>query len=70
MASEPIALTKIATSTWRASFVRARHVDTAVIRPAMTYGSTTWHFPAEAGEKDKSAEIKLCVMQNRYAYAE
>lgn len=34
------ALTKVATLTWEASFARARPVYCALVRPAITYGST------------------------------
>lgn len=40
MASQSLALTKIATSTWGATLNRAREVYSAVVRPAMTYGAS------------------------------
>lgn len=33
-----MALTKISTSTWAATSVKARQIYTAVVRPVMTYG--------------------------------
>lgn len=40
MVTQTRALTKITTSTWGATFAKARHVYCAVVRPAITYGST------------------------------
>lgn len=60
-----VQLTKIATSTWRASFTRARHVYLAVIRPAITYGSTVWYAPAGTKDARKDMAGKLEIMQNR-----
>ena len=39
MTKQTLALAKITTSTWEATFSKARHVYTAVVRPAMTYKS-------------------------------
>ena len=58
-----MALTKISTSTWGATFAKARQVYSAVVRPAMTYGSTVWHMPNEV-KKSKTSTSKLSVMQN------
>jgi hypothetical protein len=41
------ALARIATSTWGASFLRARQVYSAVVRPALTYGAAIWHSPTK-----------------------
>ena len=57
------ALTKISTSTWGATFPKARQVYTAVVRPAMTYGSTIWHTPKEI-KKSNGISNKLAVIQN------
>lgn len=45
MASQSLALTKIATSTWGATLNKARQVYTAVVRPAMSYGAAILHTP-------------------------
>ena len=58
------ALTKISTSTWGATFPKARQVYTAVVRPAMTYGSTIWHTPKEI-KKSNGISNKLAVIQNK-----
>lgn len=63
MVSQSMALTKITTSTWGASFSKARQVYTAVVRPAMTYGSSVWHTPKHI-QKSSSTE-KLAVLQNK-----
>lgn len=41
------ALTKIAASTWAATFARARDIYFPLVRPVMTCGSTAWHSPIE-----------------------
>ena len=60
---QSMALTKISTSTWGATFAKARQVYSAVVRPAMTYGSTVWHMPKEV-KKSKTSTSKLSVIQN------
>ena len=63
MVKQSMALTKISTSTWGATFTKARQVYSAVVRPVMTYGSTVWHMPKEV-KKSKTSTSKLSVMQN------
>ena len=63
MVKQSMALAKISTSTWGATFAKARQVYSAVVRPAMTYGSTVWHMPKEV-KKSKTSTSKLSVMQN------
>ena len=46
------------------SFARARQVYTAVVRPAMTYGSIVWHTPKDVN-RNKSITSKLAVIQKR-----
>jgi hypothetical protein len=41
------ALVRTTASTWGASFLRARQVYSAVIRPALAYGAVAWHTPAK-----------------------
>ena len=59
-----MALTKISISTWGASFTKSRRVYSAVVRPAMTYGSTIWHTPKDV-KKSKTSTSKLSIMQNK-----
>ena len=56
VASQSLALTKIATSTWGAMLNKARQVYTAVVQPAMTYRAAIWHTPSEP-DKRKSAGL-------------
>ena len=63
MVKHSIALTKISTATWGATFAKTRQVYSAVVRPVMTYGSTVWHMPKEV-KKSKTSTRKLSVMQN------
>ena len=64
MTKQTLALTKLSTSTWGATFVRARQIYTAVVRPAITYGSTVWHTPSEL-RGSKTLEKKLSIIQNK-----
>lgn len=43
MTTQTQALTKLTASTWGATFMRARQVYSAMVRPAITYGSTVWY---------------------------
>ena len=63
MVNQSMALTKISTSTWEASFFKARQVYIAVVCPAMIYGSAVWHTPKDI--KKSSSTEKLSVMQNK-----
>ena len=64
MTKQSLALSKITSSTWGATFARARRVYTAVVRPAMTYESTVWHTPKDL-KGSKAIERKLTIIQNR-----
>ena len=44
-AKQYTSLSRLATSTWGASFAKARHIYTAVVRPVLTYGCGAWHTP-------------------------
>lgn len=59
MVTQTRALTKIAASTWGASFTQVRHVYSAVIRRAITYGLLIWHSPL--GTKEAKRETKRKV---------
>src|SRR5271168_4880538 len=41
------AMARLTASTWGASFIKARQVYTAVVRPALTYGAAIWHTPTK-----------------------
>lgn len=61
MIKQSMALTKFSTATWDATFSKARQVYTAVVCPAMTYGSTVWQMPKDT----KNSTKKLSFVQNR-----
>lgn len=63
MVTQILALSKIATSAWGASFARARQVYSAVVRPAMTYGATVWHSPLGTKDARKGAVDKMVILQ-------
>lgn len=65
MVKQTLALAKITTSTWGATFTKARHLYTAVVRPAMTYGSAVWHAAKELKKLSKSMENRLAVVLNK-----
>ncbi|MBD0310811.1 MAG: hypothetical protein ICV80_22770 [Microcoleus sp. T1-bin1] len=62
MVKQTAAMTKLTTSTWGATFKKARLLYTSVVRPALTYGSTVWHTPKE---KKTGLINKLAVIQNK-----
>jgi exonuclease III len=62
MVKQSMALTKLSTSTWGATFRKARVLYTSVVRPAITYGAAVWHDPKE---KKTGTISKLAVIQNR-----
>ena len=45
------ALVRTTASTWGASFLRARQVYTAIVRPALAYGAAIWHNPSKEPNK-------------------
>lgn len=65
MTKQSLALSKVTTSTWGATFSKARHIYSAVVRPAMSYGSTVWHSPPKHKDFSKLAAGKLSVIQNK-----
>ena len=63
MATQTMALSRIAASTWGASFAKARQIYSAVIRPAITYASTIWHEPTD--KLDGGPSDRLLTTQNK-----
>ena len=61
--AQQCALTRIAASTWGATFARARQIYTAVVRTAITYGATAWRHPL-GGFKGKLTPL-LRTIQNQ-----
>ena len=67
------ALLRITASTWGATFTRARQIYSAVVRPALAYGSAVWHQPPQAREGQgrpargpTGPAAKLTKVQNKY----
>jgi hypothetical protein len=60
------ALIRTTASTWGASFLRARQVYSAVVRPAIAYGAAVWHTPIK-GPKEvaQGMAAKLERIQNK-----
>ena len=60
-----MALHRITTSIWGATFKRAKLVYTAVVRPAITYAAPIWFSPAGAEATKNNLIDKLNKIQNR-----
>jgi len=60
-----MALHRITTSTWGATFKRAKLVYIAVVRPAITYAAPIWFSPAGAEATKNNLIDKLDKIQNR-----
>lgn len=65
MTTQKLALTKVAASTWGASLNKARHVYTAVVRPAMAYSSPVLYSPKEIRGRGTAPVAKLTILQKR-----
>jgi hypothetical protein len=60
------ALVRTTASTWGASFLQARQVYSAVVRPAIAYGAAVWHTPAKGlNGKTQGIAAKLEKIQNK-----
>ena len=59
-----MALIKISTSTWGATFSKARQVYIAVVRPAITYGSPVWHTPKDVKKSSSTDKISCPAETN------
>jgi hypothetical protein len=81
MITQTNALLRTTASTWGATFIRARQIYSAVVRPALAYGSAVWHNPSsleqggqqqggqqQGGQRKrayKGIAAKLAVVQNK-----
>jgi hypothetical protein len=65
MAKQTLALTRTTASTWGATFLKARHVYKAVIRPTMVFGHAVWHDPDKKSPSYASHQQQLKVIQNK-----
>lgn len=63
--SQSLAIDRISTSTWGASFKMARLVCTSVVRPSIAYGASVWYVPQGAATSRKHVDRKLEVLQNK-----
>ena len=64
MASQGLASSMVAASTWGATLNKARQVYSAVVRPAMTYAAATWHTPRGLRDFNGTNSKHLGVIQN------
>lgn len=64
MITQKLAMSRLTASTWGASLAKARVIYSAVIRPAITYGSAIWRTPSDMPTHIKSIDQKLGVIQN------
>ena len=58
MARQNLALSRVAASTWGATFPKARQVFSAMIRPAITYGAPIWHSITDI--KPRKSQTRRC----------
>lgn len=58
-------LQRLCKSTWGATFQKARHIYTAVVRPAMTYGCQVWNQTEKAWGHPTRHTIELEKIQNQ-----
>ena len=63
--SQMQSLQRLCKSTWGASFQKARHLYTAVVRPAMVYGAKVWMTPEGVPGYKKGITRPLEKMQNQ-----
>ena len=59
-------LTALSKSTWGATFLKARHIYTAVVKPVLTYGCPIWYTP---GEDTTSKNTQNPILQHLQAQA-
>lgn len=64
-AAQMSAVTRLTQSRWGASFVRARQIYAAVVRPAMSYGAEVWYDPDDARVGRNKQIYPLQVIQNK-----
>jgi hypothetical protein len=63
LATQQLALSKLAKSTWGCSLIRAREIYTKVIRSAIAYGAAAWHLPTT--DKQQGIVKKLHAAQSK-----
>jgi hypothetical protein len=65
LATQTVALTRLAASAWGVSFEKAREVYTKVIRSAIAYGASVWHNPTASGGVAKGLARSLLAAQSK-----
>jgi hypothetical protein len=65
LATQTLALTRLAASAWGVSFEKAREVYTKVIRSAIAYGASAWHHPTARGGEAKGIARSLLTAQSK-----
>ena len=65
MATQRLALTKLAARTWGPGLFKARQAYTMVVRAALAYGATAFHTPTPIGAKPVGPVRHLAREQNR-----
>lgn len=63
MSTQTLALSRLTTSTWGACFAKAKLLYSAVVRPAITFGSTVWHSPCGAPDNTRKTDKLLSDVQ-------
>jgi hypothetical protein len=65
-ASQLIATSRITSSTWGASFTKAKLIYSTVVKPALLYGAGVWYGPQGTRQGQKGIDDKLEVAQNKF----
>jgi hypothetical protein len=63
--SKVAAMGRLVASTWGASYGRARQIYTTIVRPTITYGSSTWHGPKGTKERNTSTNSPYHTLPGR-----
>jgi Reverse transcriptase (RNA-dependent DNA polymerase)/Endonuclease-reverse transcriptase len=64
LATQKLALSKLAASVWGCSLARAREIYTKVIRATIAYGASAWHEPSEAAANPRGIASHLSTAQS------
>lgn len=65
MATQTKTLNKLTASTWGATFIKARHVYSTVVRLAIAYRLAVWHALKRIKNAKKDTINKMEIIQNR-----
>ena len=64
MSKQKLALSRLTVSTWGATLAKIRTLYSSVVRPSITYISTTWKILKNIHQHSKTLDNKLNVIQN------